>query len=317
MTVLVLAAELDVTADHMVKTLESREVPVARFDTAWFPQQATLDAEFRDGRWVGTLSMVGRTVDLTELHAIWYRSPAAFDPPAGLSATERQWAVNEAKLGLGGVLSSLPVRWVNHPARNADASYKPLQLTTATGCGLRVPDTLVTNDAATVPRFACAPTVTKALGAPSIVEEGGRKTLFTHPLGEHDLADLRGVETTAHQFQHWVPKSHEARVIVAGDVVFAAAIRTESAEAFVDWRNDYNALRYERVEPPAEVTAGVLEYCVELSLLYAAFDFVITPDGDWVFLECNPGGQYGWIEDAIGAPITDAIAELLCKGATE
>lgn len=50
MTVLVLAPERDFTADRMVKALEDREVPVARVDTAWFPQRANVDAELRNGR---------------------------------------------------------------------------------------------------------------------------------------------------------------------------------------------------------------------------------------------------------------------------
>ncbi len=115
--------------------------------------------------------------------------------------------------------------------------------------------------------------MTKALGAPAIVEEGGRKTTFTHRLDPADLDDLRGIEVTAHQFQRWEPKSLEARVIVAGDRVFAAAIHAESEAAYLDWRNDYAALRYEKLEPPVGVAAGVLEYCVELGLMYGAFDF--------------------------------------------
>lgn len=157
--------------------------------------------------------------------------------------------------------------------------------------------------------------VTKALGAAAIVEDGGRKTTFTHLLDAADLADLRGVEVSAHQFRRWVPKAYEARVTVVGDQVFTAAIHAGSAAGYLDWRNDYRALQYERIDPPGEVVAGVLEYCVELGLLYGAFDFVIRPDGAWVFLECNATGQYGWIEDAVNAPITDAIADLLAKGA--
>ncbi|MGH3794235.1 MAG: hypothetical protein ACRDRT_16195 [Pseudonocardiaceae bacterium] len=103
-------------------------------------------------------------------------------------------------------------------------------------------------------------------------------------------------------------------MIVVGDRLFAAAIHADSAETYIDWRNDYTALRYERIEPPAGVVAGVLEYCVELGLTYGAFDFVIRPDNEWVFLECNANGQYGWIEDAIEAPITEALADLLEEG---
>ncbi len=315
MTVLILAPERDFTTDRMVKVLEHRDVPVARVDTAWFPQRASIDAELRNGRWVGTLSVGGRTIALEGLRSIWYRSPSAFGLPVELSATERNWAMSETKLGLGGVLASLPVKWINHPSRNADAAYKPVQLVTAARCGLTVTDTLVTNRPDAVRRFAEAgETVTKAFGAAAIIEDGGRETTFTHRLDAADLDDLRGIEVSAHQFQRWIPKAYESRVIVVGDRLFAAGIHAGSAKSYIDWRNDYQALRYERVEPPASVAAGILEYCVELDLTYGAFDFVIRPDGEWVFLECNASGQYGWIEDTIGVQITEALADLLENG---
>jgi glutathione synthase/RimK-type ligase-like ATP-grasp enzyme len=220
----------------------------------------------------------------------------------------------EARLGVGGVLFAMPVLWLNYPSRVVDC-YKPVQLVTAARCGLTVPDTLITNRADAVRRFASdGETVVKALGAAAIVEDGGRKTTFTYRLGAADLVDLRGIEVTAHQFQRWVPKAYEVRLIVAGDQVFASGIHARSEAAYIDWRNDYSALRYERIDPPGHVVAGVLEYCVELGLMYGAFDFVIRPDGKWVFLECNSGGQFGWIEAAISAPITTTLADLLQEG---
>lgn len=318
MTVLILAPERDITADRMVTVLKKRDVPTVRVDTTWFPQRASLDAEFCGGRWQGTLQAGGRTIVLEGLRSIWYRSPSAFQFPPELSETERHWVMSEAKLGLGGVLSSLPLRWINNPNRNADASYKPRQSVVAAQCGLAVPDTLITNVAGSVRRFAeGGATIAKALGAPAIVEEGGRKTTFTQQLDAADLTDLRGVEHTAHQFQRWVPKAFEARVIVVGDHVFAAAIHAGNAASYIDWRNDYGALRYEPITPPDSVSAGAVAYCAELGLVYGAFDFVIRPDGEWVFLECNPGAQYGWIEDAIEAPITETIADLLSEESSQ
>jgi hypothetical protein len=162
------------------------------------PQRATVDATFCGRRWQGTLQAVGRAVPLEGLRSIWYRSPSAFQFPPGLTETERRWAMGEAKLGLGGVLAALDVRWVNHPNRAADACYKPLQLGVAARCGLDVPTTLITNRPDTVHRFAeGGATVAKALGAPAIIEGGGRKTTFTHRLDDADLTDLRGVEHTA------------------------------------------------------------------------------------------------------------------------
>jgi hypothetical protein len=32
------------------------------------------------------------------------------------------------------------------------------------------------------------------------------------------------------------------------------------------------------------------------------------------FLEINPGGQYGFLEEATGVPITDSLVRLLARG---
>jgi hypothetical protein len=125
MTVLILAAEFDVTADQMVLALLDREVPICRVDTAWFPAHLHIEARLRGDRWRGQLRTPGHDIELDGLRSIWYRSPTTYQFPPELSDAERQHAFLEAKYGLGGVLSSLPVLWVNHPARVAAAS-KPV-----------------------------------------------------------------------------------------------------------------------------------------------------------------------------------------------
>jgi hypothetical protein len=44
-----------------------------------------------------------------------------------------------------------------------------------------------------------------------------------------------------------------------------------------------------------------------------SFDIVRSRDGDYVFLETNPYGQWLWIEDLTGLPITSAIADALLQ----
>ncbi len=317
MTVVILAQEGDSPTDHIVLELAARGVPVFRADLSWFPQRLWLVAEFRDGRWSGTLSTSTRAVELSEIRSIWYRDPAAFRFPDGMSDVERVHAHREARLGLGGVLAALPVLWVNHPNRSADAMYKPLQLATAAECGFEVPPTLVTNQAPAVARFAGnAPhgVVGKTFGPNSVTEGGVLKVAYTHRLDADDLGDLRGVDVTAHQIQHWVDKDHEARVVVVGDQVFGVAIRAHNDRARVDWRADFDALTYDLVTVPPQVEKGVRRYMQTLGLHYAAFDFCIDRDGRWVFLEANTAGQYGWLEAATNAPISAALVDLLVAG---
>jgi ATP-grasp ribosomal peptide maturase len=320
MSVLILAEEHDVSADYMVRALQRRSVDVFRVDLGWFPAQLSFAAELRGNRWTGHLRTPAHTVNLEDVHAVWYRSPTAFRLPAGLTAEERRIAFTEAKLGLGGVLASLNALWVNHPARSADAAYKPLQLVTAARCGLTVPSTLVSNEPAAVSKFATESdgTVCKMFGGNSLIErEDGRdvrRVAFTHRLSDDDLRDLTGVETTAHQVQRWTPKQYEVRLTAVGDRLFSVAIHADSDSAKVDWRADYGALRYEKIDTPTEIADSVCRYLDSMGLAYGAFDFIVTPDDQWIFLECNPGGQYSWLEKPADVPITDTLADLLATG---
>lgn len=87
MTVLILAAEFDVSADQMVLALRDREVPVCRMDTSWFPTQLSIDAQLCDGNWRGRVRTPGRDIELEELRSVWYRSPTTFQFPAELSGS--------------------------------------------------------------------------------------------------------------------------------------------------------------------------------------------------------------------------------------
>jgi glutathione synthase/RimK-type ligase-like ATP-grasp enzyme len=48
-----------------------------------------------------------------------------------------------------------------------------------------------------------------------------------------------------------------------------------------------------------------------LGLAYGAIDLIETPEGGHVFLEVNPGGEWGMLEHDLGLPISEAIADAL------
>lgn len=315
MTVLILARDLDVNADEMITALRERGVAVYRVNTAWFPTRLGLSVALRGGRWSGQLRTPAHVVELDEIHAVWYRSPEAYEMPAELSPVERHHCIREAKYGMGGVLASLPALWVNHPSRLADCAYKPVQLVRAHECGLSVPDTMITNEPGSVRSFAAGGrTITKLMGANTISEEGRRKLSWTRVLGHDDLDDLHGFDVTTHMVQRWVPKSFEVRIVAIADRLTTVKITSGSAASHTDWRSDYAALAYDLIEPPNHVAHGVRALMSGFGLVYAALDFVVTPADEWVFLEINAGGQYGWLEAKTCVPLTGYLADVLAKG---
>ncbi|MFH8500666.1 ATP-grasp ribosomal peptide maturase [Streptomyces coeruleorubidus] len=314
--VLVIAANDDWPTDRVVIELTGRGAEVFRMDTADFPQQISLTGRIDWGHdgWAGELATVHRAVELSRVGAVYYRAPGAFQFPDGMTAPEERFAAAQARAGLGGVLSALDCRWVNHPTFMARAEYKPVQLDAARACGLRIPPTLITNQPDAVRQFTAdvsGPLICKPVASPVLIEDGQLKAVYTRRLTPDDLADLRGIETTAHLFQSWIDKSHEVRLTIVGSRMFAAEVHAGSDAAHEDWRADYGSLTYATTTVPDDVKGGMRLLMDRLHLTYGAADFVVDPDGRWWFLEVNPCGQWDWIAAATGQPIAAAIADEL------
>ncbi|MDH6577647.1 ATP-grasp ribosomal peptide maturase [Kitasatospora sp. MAP5-34] len=311
--VLVITGTFDPTADLVIEELNRRAVPVFRADMAWFPSRLTLAAGLDGTGWRGTLTTDRRALDLSTVRAVYYRRPTSPEFPDDMPPEARAVATAEARRGFGGLLSALPCRWLPPPGRAADAEYKPLQLRVAIECGLGVPRTLITNDPDAAKQFA------DGLGAPVVYKpftpirgtvDGHSVAVYANVLQPSDLPHP-DIATTAHLFQEWVPKAYEVRLTVVGQRLFAAEIHAGSAAARVDWRSDYDSLTCKSCDPPPTVAAGVLRMLAQLGLPYGAFDFVVTPSGEWWFLEVNPNGQYAFVEQATGLPITATICDHL------
>ncbi len=98
---------------------------------------------------------------------------------------------------------------------------------------------------------------------------------------------------------------------MVGSTAFSVAVLADSAAGHADWRADYRNLRYESVPVPEQVRLGMVAYLDRFGLSFGAFDFVVDPDGAWWFLECNPNGQWLWLQDEARQPIATAVAALL------
>ncbi|MBB6174189.1 glutathione synthase/RimK-type ligase-like ATP-grasp enzyme [Nocardiopsis mwathae] len=233
-----------------------------------------------------------------------------------MSGPERTFAHAQARIGLGGVLASLRARWINPPSALADCEYKPRQLAVADAVGLRTPATLITNDAAAVKDFAAdvGDLVVKPLAEPSVQEAGGLTVAYCRRMSAADYSDLRGVEATAHQFQEWIDPDYAVRLTVVAGELFPVAIHARSEAARIDWRSDYGSLSYEVIDCHGAVRDGIRLFLEAFGLVFGAFDFVVSPSGDWYLLECNAAGQWGWLAEECDLPIADALAAELIEG---
>ncbi|MET9598558.1 ATP-grasp ribosomal peptide maturase [Streptomyces sp. NPDC006459] len=305
--VLVVTMKDDPTADLVIRELHDRAVPVARLDSGDFPATLSFAAYLTPEGLEGSLTTATRTVDLTRIRSLYYRRPSGFAFPH-LSEDDARFALTQARYGLGGVVASLAgCLYVNHPHRIGDAEFKPSGLAAAVTAGFRVPSTLVTSDPGAARSFIQqhGPVLYKPLSTPLYRVDGVSCTVQVKEVTAEEIDDR--VSGTAHLFQQRVHKSADVRVTVIGDRVFAVRIDSD----LLDWRTDYNRLAYSVVQPPPQVTSALLRYLSLFGLVFGAFDFAVDQAGTWWFLECNPSGQWAWLEPETGLPMVSAMADLL------
>ncbi|MFD0884639.1 ATP-grasp ribosomal peptide maturase [Streptosporangium algeriense] len=318
-TVLVVTSAEDLTANMVIEVLNERQAQVVRVNPADIGADLMFSAVIDDGReeWAGRLRTPSRDIALENVGAVYYRRPHPFSARfTHLSVAAQKFASAEAQYGLGGVLNNLHgAVYVNHPAANSRADYKPAQLQTAARLGLSIPRTLITNDVEQARRFAAeyGPVVYKSFrGAPSTSD--GCSAIWTQQVAEHTLDD--SLSMTAHLFQKEVRKSSDARVTVIGRRVFASRITTP--DRALDWRSgDWEKLIHEPIDVPERIREALYAYLDHFGLVFGCFDFALeTVDGQssegWIFIECNPNGQWAWLPDANA--MAHAFADAILKG---
>jgi ATP-grasp ribosomal peptide maturase len=320
-SVLALTTDSDSVADRVIAELALRGVPVTRLDQADIPLRISLDGRISTDRpWSGRLfGADGTLVDLADVRAVWHRHTKQFVVDEDMSGPEKAFAYGEARRGYGGILAALSgCLWVNDPMAAARAEYKPVQLAAATAAGLRIPQTIITSDPHTAYDWARQlgrPIIYKPLDGVWHADEGQVRVIYTSPVT--DLDDLLdpALGKTAHLFQEQIPKAFEARVTVVGTQVFTVRIDAGSPAAREDWRSDYDALAYSLIELPQVVAAGLVDLHQRLGLVYGAADLICDEAGNWVFLETNQAGEWGWLAAETGVPIAAALADLLAGDA--
>ncbi len=71
-------------------------------------------------------------------------------------------------------------------------------------------------------------------------------------------------------------------------------------------------LSYSIEQLPNDIEQKMLQLVRRFDLQYSSADFILTPDGDYYFIELNPNGQFYWMEQPTGLPMAETMANLLC-----
>ncbi|MGI5155472.1 ATP-grasp domain-containing protein [Microbispora sp. CA-102843] len=264
---------------------------------SWSPQELTA-AVFPDAG--------GTAVDLRTLDAVWFRrlgNPRTSANPEVTDPVHRELiGVDTVTAALGMLLTEFRGRWVDHPSAFWDAQNKVVQLRAARDLGVRIPETLVSQSPERVREFCAAHPGAVVKAVHGVMRAPVKTTTVSAEL----LADDAAIRLCPAIYQEFVPGRRHVRAQVFGDRVLAALLESDD----LDWRPNLNIPAGEH-RLPAAVEESLRAILRRLNLTMGIFDLKLTDEGEYVWLELNPQGQWLFVEGMTGLPLIEAFAGFL------
>jgi hypothetical protein len=311
--ILVLTQPEDEPAQVVIDKLRSTGNDVEVFDPATFPESTSITIPVESGS--ATLHVDGRTLNLEEVSCAWVRRPG--NPRLNHKSRGSgfdQFVTAECARLLNDLWQLLECVWV--PARPAALSAADLrinQLRLAKSIGFAIPSTVVTNEPDSLFTFwqANEGAIVSKLCAQELDYSSFMR--YTEPVTWTDVTAADSLRFAPAMLQAAVPKLLEVRVTVVGSAVHAVEIHSQdSLRTSLDWRHyDYMRTDHRIHELPRVVAHRCRQLVVELGLTFGAIDLILTPAGEYIFLELNPNGQWYWLEQLTGIPISVSLCQLL------
>lgn len=210
--------------------------------------------------------------------------------------------------------------WFPSPKRVA--INKLLMLKEAKRVGLRVPDTIVTTEKKQLIRFVKSHNnrvITKAIGNYLPVTSSDGTTfnpIFTKIINIDDIRASTASTFSNSLFQEYLPKAFELRIFYFNNKFFSTALMSQHNEITqIDSRVTEN-LRGSKLVPyklPRNIEKQLISFLKNVELNTGSIDMIVTPDGDFYFLEINPVGQIAGYSRRTGQCMERFIAEQLIK----
>lgn len=319
--ILIIASGNDRSVEPVIRELERMGREFFRLNTETFPYSTSVTIESVGSNIRGTIDSQGAAIALQRIRSCWYRHVAPAEQFSGVAEGYLRFIREETKRALWSLYTSLDVFWMNPPLVGSRllGDNKLFQIKTAASVGLKTPETIITNDPERLIDFCgrCGGKIAvKLLSGRVFLREGENDMLciYTQPISEEELRNNQeGIRLAPVLAQRYIAKNVELRITIVGRKIFACAIHSQdSCQTMHDWRRyDFATVKHEAIRLPVEIEAKLLKLMAVWGLQFGAIDMILTPEDEYVFLEVNPQGQWGWIQELTSMPISQAIAETL------
>ena len=261
---------------------------------------------------------------LDDVDVFWNRRIGAPIVKQALVPSDKQVATEQSTHFVRGLLMAISDSTfsINDYRSAIAAENKILQLHVARDVAFSLPETLTSNDPRSIRRFLRehedTGTIFKSFKPVTWEGQDRIAILYTSMVQVDALPTDSLLQLSPSIFQAYVPKAFEVRVTCMGAELVAAQLHSQSTRhGVVDWRlASHEEMQISRINLPDDVARKCRALMKRLGLVFGCFDFIVTPAGEYVFLEINQMGQFLWIEDANPEfPLLEMFCDFIASGA--
>lgn len=320
--VLIITAKSDVHCDYVSKVIQDLGHETIRLNTEDIAYNSSFDINISENNINIYYSILDSNIEFTpnDIFSIWYRKPE----PVLTKGFEHEYSAqkfveDEYNFFLKSFYDLLKDKfWVNHYWANRIASQKLPNLKLANKLGLKTPETLVTNNPLEAENFC------KKYNFEVSVKTFGFSGFATNQ-GNHYMCYAQKItKKNFHKFknsislapvllQNYIEKEIELRVTIMGNRIFTAGIYSQQSEqSKYDFRAiDPYEIKHIEYQLPKEIETKLLLFNKHYHLNFSTFDIILDKERNYIFLECNPNGQWLWLEDVTNMKMCEGMANLL------
>jgi glutathione synthase/RimK-type ligase-like ATP-grasp enzyme len=309
------------TVDIVINRLKELGIEALRFNSDDFSYKIKFDYDNFSGSQRFKLTSEDFEITSDKIQAVWYRKLWNVAIPENLDE-EYTRIYNQEYLTMRNLFfdSLKNVPWMNEMSTDHKISDNKFeQLNLASESGLQVPKSLFTNNSESVKDFFYSECdqqmIAKLHGALSRSMSGNTPFFPTTTIEKEDLEGLDSLIYCPMIFQERVEKQYELRIVYVDGVFFTGKINAEnSIKGSTDWRaaNDIRP-SWESYDLPLDVCESIKRMMKKMNLFFGAIDMIRHKNGQYIFLEVNPQGEWGMLQKDLGLKIGEAIAEKIAN----
>ena len=245
-------------------------------------------------------------INLSEIDLIWWRRSGKSQklPTEEMDESHVDLIHNDCAASiLGSVLTQFSGHWVSDPFATTRAENKLYQLEVAQRVGFKVPKTIVSQNPDAIHEF-CRGLNNEVIVKP--VRGSGKKPLFTRKIQKEHLENQYGMQIAPATYQEAIDGFKHLRINCFGSTIKSVLIEADR----LDWRENLDVPIYE-YQLSQEDQSKVYDLLATLDLRMGIIDCKINSEGEMVWLEINPQGQFLFLEGITDIPMTDCFVDFI------